>query len=195
MSIYINKAITTNLLYIYLMHFLIQICFWISDNKLLKSLISCEPDSLYALSDVTVSDADFHTISTLADLYDRELVSTIGWAKQIPGKVSLCRVKVVNHQKIWHTKFSHIAIGLTYPHELKIYFHCRVHWASTEWPDATATEYMGRDPNTGLSLPLHACSCAYTSVCSRLHPRWEASKRMQCNRTFHSSKQLSGTNM
>ncbi|KAG0716122.1 Estrogen-related receptor gamma [Chionoecetes opilio] len=61
----------------------------LEDNKLLKSLISCEPENLYALSDVTVSDADFQTISTLADLYDRELVSTIGWAKQIPGFTEL----------------------------------------------------------------------------------------------------------
>lgn len=60
---------------------------FLTDNKLLKSLMSCEPESLYALSDIPVSETEFLTISTLADLYDRELVSTIGWAKQIPGAV------------------------------------------------------------------------------------------------------------
>ncbi|CAL4086683.1 unnamed protein product [Meganyctiphanes norvegica] len=61
----------------------------LDDIKLLSSLRACEPESLLALPDMTVSDPDYLTISTLADLYDRELVSTIGWAKQIPGFTDL----------------------------------------------------------------------------------------------------------
>jgi hypothetical protein len=56
-----------------------------SDNKLLHALNKCEPDSLLALPDPTLPNTDFRTISTLSDLCDRELVATIGWAKQIPG--------------------------------------------------------------------------------------------------------------
>ena len=49
----------------------------------------CEPDALLALPDPTLPNTDFRTISTLSDLCDRELVATIGWAKQIPGKAIL----------------------------------------------------------------------------------------------------------
>ena len=45
----------------------------------------CEPDPLMALPDPTLPNTDFRIISTLSDLCDRELVATIGWAKQIPG--------------------------------------------------------------------------------------------------------------
>ncbi|XP_042872270.1 steroid hormone receptor ERR1-like isoform X1 [Penaeus japonicus] len=61
----------------------------LEDIKLLASLRACEPESLLALPDLTVFDPDYLTISILADLYDRELVSTIGWAKQIPGFTEL----------------------------------------------------------------------------------------------------------
>jgi hypothetical protein len=40
---------------------------------------------LLALPDPTLPNTDFRIISTLSDLCDRELVATIGWAKQIPG--------------------------------------------------------------------------------------------------------------
>lgn len=60
-------------------------------NKIMTALINCEPEEL------TVSPAQFvtnipstasvqvKTLHILSDLFDRELVSLIGWAKQIPG--------------------------------------------------------------------------------------------------------------
>lgn len=60
-------------------------------NKIMTALINCEPEEL------TVSTAQFltnipsttsvqmKTLYILSDLFDRELVSLIGWAKQIPG--------------------------------------------------------------------------------------------------------------
>lgn len=75
----------------------------IEDNKILLALSRCEPEPLLALglrqsslssppssssSSVTSTESDnakYKIISTLSDFYDRELVGTIGWAKQIPG--------------------------------------------------------------------------------------------------------------
>lgn len=60
-------------------------------NRIMTALINCEPEEL------TASPAQFvtnipstltiqtKTLYILSDLFDRELVSLIGWAKQIPG--------------------------------------------------------------------------------------------------------------
>ena len=78
----------------------------LSDNKILLALSRCEPEPLLALgprhsssssppsssaSSVTSTESDnakYKIVSTLSDFYDRELVGTIGWAKQIPGECS-----------------------------------------------------------------------------------------------------------
>lgn len=39
-----------------------------------------------ALPDAALADDQYKTLTTLSDFYDRELVGTIGWAKQIPGE-------------------------------------------------------------------------------------------------------------
>ncbi|XP_074605251.1 estrogen-related receptor [Brevipalpus obovatus] len=64
----------------------------LEENKFVTALICCEPENL------SVSDSNYRdrwsayskspadkTLSILGDLVDRELVSTIIWAKQIPG--------------------------------------------------------------------------------------------------------------
>ena len=48
---------------------------WVSGSSSSSSVTSTESDN-----------AKYKLISTLSDFYDRELVGTIGWAKQIPGK-------------------------------------------------------------------------------------------------------------
>lgn len=58
----------------------------ISENKLLVALIRCEPDPLLAMPDPNAPDNQYKTLKTLSEYFDRELVGTIGWAKQIPGK-------------------------------------------------------------------------------------------------------------
>lgn len=57
---------------------------YISDIALLTALKTCEPQTVSA-TDHPVTETDYITIATLANLYDKELVATIGWAKQIPG--------------------------------------------------------------------------------------------------------------
>lgn len=53
---------------------------------MLEALVLCEPELLSANMDSqTDLEPGLATISTLSDLYDRELVGIIGWAKQIPG--------------------------------------------------------------------------------------------------------------
>ena len=57
------------------------------------SLAGCEPDCLLATADTPTQTllmlGHLRVVSLLADLYDRELVSTIGWAKQVPGFTDL----------------------------------------------------------------------------------------------------------
>lgn len=62
----------------------------------MAALLNCEPEPLLAISApiatnnnslalAPVSSSQYKTICILSDLIDRELVATIGWAKQIPG--------------------------------------------------------------------------------------------------------------
>lgn len=62
------------------------------DNKILCTLGQCEPEMLSA-ADIMWPEGDtlanldpsLRILCTLSELYDRELVAAIGWAKQIPG--------------------------------------------------------------------------------------------------------------
>ena len=58
-------------------------------NRLLAALIAIEPEKVYAMPDpalAALADDEFKFMAILAELADRELVATIGWAKQVPGK-------------------------------------------------------------------------------------------------------------
>jgi len=46
---------------------------------------SSEPEQLVSLADPSLPTSAMKTVSTLSDIYDRDLVGTIGWAKQVPG--------------------------------------------------------------------------------------------------------------
>ena len=59
-----------------------------TENKMLEALSSCEPEMLLASHESILSDPEYHITSTLSELYDRELVGIISWAKQIPGMCS-----------------------------------------------------------------------------------------------------------
>lgn len=76
----------------------------LEDIKLLETLASFEPEPLSIGNcgiDLLRSSVDSRSsesrmgvdaqelLSILSDLYDKELVGVIGWAKQIPGKVLL----------------------------------------------------------------------------------------------------------
>lgn len=64
----------------------------LEDNKILCTLGQCEPEMLSA-ADIMWPEGDtlanldpsLRILCTLSELYDRELVAAIGWAKQIPG--------------------------------------------------------------------------------------------------------------
>uniref|UniRef100_A0ABD2XF01 Estrogen receptor n=1 Tax=Trichogramma kaykai TaxID=54128 RepID=A0ABD2XF01_9HYME len=55
------------------------------NNKMVEALIACEPDMLQVSNLSHTMDPDQRFLGQLSDLYDRELVGIIGWAKQIPG--------------------------------------------------------------------------------------------------------------
>lgn len=61
-----------------------------SDNKVLSQLISIEHqlDKLYVNteSEVLEGGEEVRFLATVSDLADRELVITISWAKQVPGR-------------------------------------------------------------------------------------------------------------
>ena len=58
---------------------------YITDNKMLSALLNIEPEKVYAMPDHQLPDNEYKLMATLSDLTDRELVATIGWAKQVPG--------------------------------------------------------------------------------------------------------------
>lgn len=55
---------------------------------MLEALAACEPDPLLASPEPRQAgiSPETRTLSMLSDLYDRELVNIISWAKLIPGK-------------------------------------------------------------------------------------------------------------
>lgn len=73
-----------------------------SDNKIISALVSCEPEPLtynvnLQISSPSSSNGSISSVSSyqyknlciLSELVDKELVNTIGWAKQIPGFTDL----------------------------------------------------------------------------------------------------------
>lgn len=56
---------------------------------MLEALAACEPDPLDINTTSSMENSKHRTLSVLSDLYDRELVGIIGWAKQIPGFTDL----------------------------------------------------------------------------------------------------------
>lgn len=68
----------------------------LEENKVLEALVACEPDPLVSLEPEGGlggipggPGGPLKTVATLSDVYDRELVATIGWAKQVPGFTDL----------------------------------------------------------------------------------------------------------
>ncbi|XP_049877591.1 steroid hormone receptor ERR1 isoform X2 [Pectinophora gossypiella] len=62
----------------------------LDDIKVLEALSSYEPELLTCgAPPAGVTEPSAKTLALLADLYDRELVNVIGWAKQIPGFTDL----------------------------------------------------------------------------------------------------------
>ncbi|XP_026478216.1 steroid hormone receptor ERR2-like [Ctenocephalides felis] len=61
----------------------------LEDIKILEVLSTCEPELLHMGPIMTTTDCAMHILTALSDLYDRELVCVIGWAKQIPGFADL----------------------------------------------------------------------------------------------------------
>ena len=59
----------------------------LEENKVLESLSQCEPEQLVSLADPSLPSSALKTVSTLSDIYDRELVGTIGWAKQVDYEI------------------------------------------------------------------------------------------------------------
>ncbi|KAJ8246971.1 hypothetical protein GJAV_G00257330 [Gymnothorax javanicus] len=58
-------------------------------NVIVSHLLVAEPEKLFAMPDPLQPDTALRTLTTLCDLADRELVVIIGWAKHIPGFLSL----------------------------------------------------------------------------------------------------------
>ena len=66
---------------------------FLSADKMLSALIAIEPEKVFAIPDPQLADNEYKLMATLSDLADRELVATIGWAKQVPGEyicVDIC---------------------------------------------------------------------------------------------------------
>ena len=47
------------------------------------------------MPDASLPDDEYKLMATLSDLADRELVATIGWAKQVPGWFPLLTIAFI----------------------------------------------------------------------------------------------------
>lgn len=56
--------------------------------------MNIEPQKVYASPNELMADGEDKAMVTLANLVDRELVATIGWAKQVPGRCSLEKIVI-----------------------------------------------------------------------------------------------------
>ncbi|XP_054711000.1 steroid hormone receptor ERR1-like [Uloborus diversus] len=61
----------------------------LEDNKMISALVGCEPEPLQLQAAGGEEGGSLRVVAALSDLVDRELVATIGWAKQIPGFTEL----------------------------------------------------------------------------------------------------------
>ena len=59
---------------------------FVAENKILNSLQACEPEVVLAFPDASLAEDKCKAIKVLSDLYERQLVGVVDWAKQIPGK-------------------------------------------------------------------------------------------------------------
>ena len=67
----------------------------VSDNKVLSTLLALESqlDKLFASQDPTMPDDEVRFRAAVSDLADRELVITISWAKQVPGRCQVAPLR------------------------------------------------------------------------------------------------------
>lgn len=56
-----------------------------ADNKVLMALLGSEPAIPLAGESSSIESAELRAITLLSSLYDREIISIIGWAKHVPG--------------------------------------------------------------------------------------------------------------
>ncbi|XP_053545092.1 estrogen-related receptor gamma-like [Bombina bombina] len=54
-------------------------------NKVVSHLVLVEPGEIFASPDPSLPDSDLHTLTTLCEIINRDLLITIGWAKHVPG--------------------------------------------------------------------------------------------------------------
>ena len=94
-----------------------------SENKMLAALLSIEPEKVYAMPDPTLPDDDYKLMATLSDLADRELVATIGWAKQVPGRryVLATLYKMLRYFII--AKSCRLLLSVSLCHQYAVYTH------------------------------------------------------------------------
>jgi hypothetical protein len=140
---------------------ILPVLLW-TENKMLEVLSNCEPEILQVGPEQCHGvDADYQTISILSDLYDRELVGIITWAKQIPGaKQTLlpnyvfhanCRIcKRRNASNLYFTRHSWKCKLLT------LLSVTRLHGSIPQRPNEAAAEYVGGDFDPDARIPLPA---------------------------------------
>ena len=70
-----------------------EILLYFSENKIFNTLQACEPEVCLAFSDNSLTEDKCKTIKVLSDLYERQLVGVVDWAKQIPGNKVYTRLE------------------------------------------------------------------------------------------------------
>lgn len=102
----------------------------IDDNIIISTLLACEPEPICVrTSNNNALNDSSAALATLSEIMDRELVNTIGWAKQIPGFGDL---NLDDQMRLLQTSWAEVlslalayrstscADGLAYAHDLNI---------------------------------------------------------------------------
>lgn len=126
-------------------------------NRIMTALINCEPEELTASPAQFVSNipstlsVQMKTLYILSDLFDRELVSLIGWAKQIPG---FSETITLNDQMrlLQSTWAEVIALSIGYRSHLKrIENYRQQHGGSSQFMNATPSPTSSSPASTASS--------------------------------------------
>ncbi|XP_053330303.1 steroid hormone receptor ERR2 [Spea bombifrons] len=118
-------------------------------TRIVSHLLTAEPGRIYATPDPAAPDSELNALATLCDLTDRELVLTIGWAKNIPGFSSLSLGDQMNLlQGAW---MEMLLLGVAFR---SLPFHNQLVYADDYIMDDTRSRVSGLQDLFLVTLPL-----------------------------------------
>lgn len=132
-------------------------------SRIMTALINCEPEELTASPAQVVSNipatlaVQMKTLYILSDLFDRELVSLIGWAKQIPG---FSETLTLNDQmRLLQSTWAEVmALSIGYRSHLKRIENYRQQYGTSSGSSSSSNQFLNATPSPTSSSPASTAS-------------------------------------